>query len=288
MGSWTYYTIVALLAAGTEQVLHRYVLRSEKDALAYTAVFQTCAFLCISPFAVGALGEVEISRRVGAMLLASSALWTLYSYFTFRASQRADACLVALVSRTRIVILALAGWLIFRESIVPVQWIGILLIVAGASMSVFRGLPSRQLLGLRDAAASTLAISAALLVDKTLARTLPPSFIALFGFGFSGIWTIIALQKAATGRFTRLAKARWRVIVPTAAISATSYIALLMAMRLGTLAEVMALYQVSLLVTLVGSYLVLNERLDFKARSLGVFILVLGAAMVKWASPEAL
>lgn len=138
--SWRFWALASAGFAALTAILAKLGV-AEVDADVATFV-RTVVILCLTAGIVAAAGQLpavaQISGRSALFLvlsgLATGASWLCY----FRALSLGDAARVAPLDKLSVVLVALFGALVLGERLSGPNWLGVLLIAAGAGLVAYR------------------------------------------------------------------------------------------------------------------------------------------------------
>lgn len=272
----------AVLLNAVDRLLTRRTLRDHDLADEFLLVYQLVCTVLTAPFAVASL--LRPSAASGGILpipgflliVATIAMWALYSVAAFRSARRLELSVGSTIGRLRIVLTAGLGVLFFGETLGPIAIVGVgLLLLAFIPIS---RLPSRQLnrTGVAYALVSTFAISLAMLADKALTQWLQPEMIVFIGFAGT---TAIAF---ALNRGTRISHAR-PILVPAVvagAAGAVGYYLLVVALATGPASLILPVYQASALLYVIAGIVLLGEKDGWRRKLLAGLIAAVGTGLL--------
>jgi len=134
MASWQVWALLSALFAALTAILAKVGVAGVHPDVA--TLIRTVVILTVMSALVAAMGEWSGLRQASARTwtflvlsgLATGASWWCY----FRALQLGDASRVAPLDKLSVVLVALFGASFLGERLAPVNWLGILMIAAGA------------------------------------------------------------------------------------------------------------------------------------------------------------
>ncbi|RLP75059.1 hypothetical protein D9V32_11610 [Mycetocola tolaasinivorans] len=262
METW-FLVVLAIIFNGGDRLLTRATLRRSGEPDRFLLVYQATATLITAPAAIFSLVNppqyavnTEHPSEFWVLIPLSIALWASYSVFSFRSASLLEVSIASTIGRLRIVITAVLGVVLFGETLGPIGWIGIVLLVL-AYLPISR-LPSATMnrRGLVYAVAATLAISLALILDKALTAGIPPSVVVFLGFLGT---TIVALVLNRNRLREPESWLLWPAVVAGIA-GAAGYYLLLSALVDGQASIILPIYQAAGILYVVAGIIILSER----------------------------
>jgi len=141
MASWQVWALLSALFAALTAIFAKVGVAGVHPDVA--TLIRTIVILIVMSALVAAMGEWSGLRQATARTwtflvlsgLATGASWWCY----FRALQLGDASRVAPLDKLSVVLVALFGASFLGERLAPVNWLGILMIAAGAWFVTLRG-----------------------------------------------------------------------------------------------------------------------------------------------------
>ena len=174
------FAFIAVIMFALDSVIFRYVMKRGADEWASMIWLHWASLLVLIPFyGIPDLGSYYLSDIL--ILLVSSALWMVADLNNTKAYRYLDASVMELLSSLRFILIAMAGVIIFGESINRYGLIGMLLII-GATLSQleFKNIEMNKGIALKLLAVCFAA--GAMVTDKHLAERLSEGFILIYGF----------------------------------------------------------------------------------------------------------
>jgi bacterial/archaeal transporter family protein len=140
MASWQVWALLSAFFAALTAVFAKVGVAGIHPDVA--TLIRTIVILIVLSALVAAMGEVSALRQASARTwtflvlsgLATGASWWCY----FRALQIGDASRVAPLDKLSVVLVALLGVSVLGEKLAPVNWLGILMMAAGAWLVTLR------------------------------------------------------------------------------------------------------------------------------------------------------
>lgn len=286
-----FFALFAAAGIAAWSILSRRVLKNEKDFVAVGGLNEilASAFMLILILLLGTdLGparSIDFSRipvTGWLALAASSILYTIFTFLNYKAFQTVEATERAVVSQIQIGWVVLMGVLLLGEHPGFAQAAGIVLVVAGALLCTYRKTHHRWgVQGVQLVAFGSLVSGTATLADKVAIGYFP---ILLYAF-----WLFVLPAAVALAIMGRKAMARMRgawkrhgagPLLLLAVASTLPYVALLLALQLMPVSEVVPLINTNIVLTALGGMLLLGEHEGWPQKVLGAILAFAGAWMI--------
>lgn len=270
----------------TSWVLIKFGL-GEIPALTFAGLRYTLAFGCLLPFALRPAHRAALTglsrREWGNLALLGVLFYALTQGAQFLALSLLPAITTSLLLNFTTVIVALTGAAFLAEKPRRLQWVGIVLNLAGVLLYFFPvALPAGQWVGIAIALTGVLANALGALLGRQINRghTLSPLLVTVVSMGIGGLLLLVA--GVATQGLPTLSPAHWLTVGWLAVIN-TAYAFTLWNRTLRQLSAVESsminstmLIQITLL-----AWFILGERLTGQEMA-GLALAALGVGLVQW------
>lgn len=281
---WLLYAVGSALFAGLTSILAKCGIR-KTDSTVATAIrtIIVLIFACVMVFVVGSQGTIaSIPARSLAFLglsgLATGVSWLCYFY----ALQRGPIDKVVPIDKSSTVMTILLAALLLGESVTLTRGIGVVLIAAGTFLMIEKkGGVQKEERGWMVAAFGS-AIFAALTsilgkvgitgVESNLGTALRTGVVLIMA------WVMVFVQ-GKQGRVKAVPKNELGFICLSGLATGASWLCYYKALQLGPASLVAPIDKLSILVTVLFSYIVFHERLSRKALT-GLAMLVAGTLVM--------
>lgn len=270
----------------TSWVLIKFGL-GEIPALTFAGLRYVLAFGCLLPFALRPAHRVALQglsrREWGNLALLGVLFYALTQGAQFLALSLLPAITTSLLLNFTTVIVALVGAAFMAEKPHRLQWVGIVLNLAGVLLYFFPvALPAGQWVGIVVALTGVLANALGALLGRQVNRshTLSPLLVTVVSMGIGGLLLLVA--GIATQGLPTLSPAHWLTVGWLAVVN-TAYAFTLWNRTLRQLSAVESsminstmLIQITLL-----AWFILGERLTGQEMA-GLALAALGVGLVQW------
>ena len=280
---WLLYAVGSALFAGLTSILAKCGIR-KTDSTVATAIrtFIVLIFAWVMVFVVGSQGTIaSIPARslvfLGLSGLATGASWLCYFY----ALQRGPIDKVVPIDKSSTVMTILLAALLLGESVTLTRGIGVVLIAAGTFLMIEKKGGQKEESGWMLAAFGS-AIFAALTsilgkvgitgVESNLGTALRTGVVLIMA------WVMVFVQ-GKQGQVKAVPKNELGFICLSGLATGASWLCYYKALQLGPASLVAPIDKLSILVTMLFSYIVFHERLSRKALT-GLAVLVAGTLVM--------
>jgi drug/metabolite transporter (DMT)-like permease len=273
----------ALLLVTAAAVIHaawNALAKRGRDQLAFLWAAQSLSGVWLVPFALWRFGADGLPAAGVPYVFATIVLHALYFYTLGTAYRHGDLSLVYPVARglgvALVPVLAFAFW---GERLSPLGVAGVALVVSGIVGLHVTGVGVATLLGRLRASgrgtgwalATGLLIAAYSVNDKAgVAHVHPVLYITLMGFGVTLLLAPVVVRRR--GALARELTTNWRALLVASALTLTGYLLVLFAFRLSKAGYVVAVREMSIVLSVLIGRMGLGERTGWRG--------VAGAALV--------
>ena len=277
----TLATVLILLSALLHAVVNAHVKTSD-DGLLTRGCMNATAFLVALPF----LAFVPApTPQLWPLLIAATLVHGLYPFFLVAAYRHGDLSAVLPLARgvAPLGVAVLAGTLV-GEHVTPLQITSVVMISCGVAMLAFErnvlaSVSGRRGVALAIATGLIIACYTALDAAGLRAAATPLSYIAWL-FVFDGLFVsslVVGVRRAAVIPFVR---SNWRSALLGGGLGVATYGLALYALSLGTMVEIAALRETSVIFAAIIGALVLHEPFG-KRRVLAACVVAAGVILMQ-------
>lgn len=276
---WFILSLVAGLTFAANRLIVRSVFTQSSNPLAFGAVHELLAGLFLLPIALFYFSLPQ-SPQIWMALSAGVFLIFLTDLFAFLALRNIEASLLQIINQLRHVVILFGAFLLFTEIISFTKILATLLIILG----IFIALKGKSNLminkGTIYGVLSTICISFALLFIKMASVDVAPAFSASLGFIVAGVLIYFLLLVRGERPAHFLPATHRKELFLAAGIFAVFELVLFIALAIGEASRVSPITQSSLIFTILGGYIFLNERSHMRQKIIGSAFIALGIGMM--------
>lgn len=281
---WPLFALGSAFFAGVTAILAKIGIKGVNSTLA-TAIrtIVVLLFSWLMVFIAGSQSEIATISGVTLLFLVLSGLSTGASWLCyFRALQLGDVNKVAAVDKSSTVLTILLAFILLGEPVSAAQVIGILGIGIGTFLMISKGEPNQKAADSRKWMLFALLSAVFASLTSIFGKIGIESIESNLG---TAIRTVIVLIMAwlmvfITGEqknIRSIGKKSWLFLILSGITTGLSWLCYYRALQDGPASVVVPIDKLSILVTVVFSYVILKERLSRKA-VLGLLLIVAGTA----------
>jgi drug/metabolite transporter (DMT)-like permease len=268
-----------LLSAIVHAIVNLLTKRAE-DKYAMRLLIGVFSAITVAP----ALAFVPLPHGLALWCLAATAfVHALYELFLVKSYESAAFSAVYPVARgTGPLFTALGAILILRQTVLPLQLLGIALICGGViAIGISHRASQGAATGLRYALATGFTIGCYTLIDATGVRAAPQPFTYVLWFFVAHGIAVSLTAPGIRGRAVVIeARRQWKLGILLGLLSITTYGAAMLAYRFGATAQLAALRETSVLFGTALAMHFLGERMTMR-RWIAAGVIVIGAIVLQ-------
>lgn len=275
--SWIIFAALGGISSNLFNFLSRYVLREKDDSTSWAWFYET---LRLPLFFTIALFDFYIQLNlISVMLLLAVGITEFISvYLYMKMHQYSQLSISTILSRTRLIWIPIIAYLFIGENLKLSEYLGILLLFAGVSVTVA---PHKFFIDkgalYANLAAFVIAINVTLL--KSVTPYASPSVI-LFSYSLPSVFLFPLLMKNSKKRLLESSKKNiLPKITATLASMGAGYF-LILALKTGDVSKVNAIYQGMMITGVVAGIILLKEREDIIKKILGTAVTLAGVFLL--------
>lgn len=272
--------LLSTLCGVSSGTIQRAVMRKRGDAYAVMIFndFLACLFLALI---FGLPDFFSFSFYTFLLLALGGFFWGIAGWANLKSSECLDLNASSIIGKFKFIVLTLCGIIIFNESLSFSDLIGIFLIVVASlsSCDFSSGIVKR---GSILKVLAVLANTAAIANEKVLSSHVDVADISFMGFFFSFLMFLILYPAKIKGLKNEVVKSKGLLfMVP--ALKIISSMALITALKSGTLSGVIAICQLDLLIVFVFGIIFLRENNNLWKKGFASGLCVCGGFIVNFA-----
>lgn len=278
---WFFY---ALLGASLFTIFSIYIkvtLFDEKDVKIFTVLLNsmTGVVLLILSFFTERFISLSLSQ-VGLILLASL-LFAAASMLIISARQKEEVGKVTIVRQAAILWVLLGGIIIFQENLTLQKVVGVVLILSGGILSLWKNHEFKVTKSLFYVFIATILISIdAMIANSIIDDNLSPALYSGTVISLGVIWQSIALKHTFSRLKRELIEHRTKFVIPSLLMSGSMF-SLLKGYQQGAISQVYPVYSVYLILTVLAGIIFLKERELLGRKIFGSLLVFLGIVLIR-------
>lgn len=276
---WFVLSLFSGLLFAANRLIIRSVFIKHTNPMAFGAMHELLAGLLLLPvglfyFSLPQNPKIWIALSLGIFFIF---LCDLFAYMSLR---KLETSLYQIISQLRHVVVLFGAYLLFTETISLTKIISIILIILGIFVAL-RGKSKIEInKGTVYAFLSTVAISFGLLFIKMASVDVSPAFSAPLGLIISAILIYLILIIKGNRSISLLPAGHRKELLIASGIFAVFELTLFTALAVGEASRVTPVNQSSMIFTLIGGYIFLNERTHMKQKIIGSVLIAFGIILL--------
>ena len=274
---------ILALSAGLLFAINKLIIRSSLsknvNPLLFGAFHELLAGLLLLPIAIVQFTFPHSNESVIYLILGVIMIF-LADLFSFLSLKNTEASLYQIVGQLRHGLVLLGAFLLFTEPITIIKVVSILLIMIGVAIALIEKSRIKITRGIIYAFLSTSSVAFGFLFIKKANVDFAPSFSGFVCLTVAGILMYIAYLTTRRHKAILLPHTDRKSIIITAAIFAVFEYCLFTALKVGDASRVTPVMQSSMVFTLIGGFLFLNERHRITQKIIGSIFIIVGIGML--------
>ncbi|MFA5107776.1 MAG: DMT family transporter [Patescibacteria group bacterium] len=272
--NWFTFSLLAGLLFAASRVVARFVLRKQGNALAFTALHDFIAGLCLLPFLF--IGFHWPTQPITWLYFSGVVVFAfLCDWLAFLALRLIDVSLYQIVNQVRHIFVLVGGLLLFQESITWIKVVAIVLITLGVGVAVSEKTRFTLNRGVILSIISTLFAIVAFLFAKLAVRDFSETAAASLELMLIGILAFSCLGFRPKPLVSELRLQKWGLVVSGLLFGGFEVI-LFYALRVGEASRVIPVTQSSVVFALIAGLVFLRERQRLPQKISGAILIGVG------------
>ena len=275
---WFVLSLIVGLTFAANRLIIRAVFTKYQSPMMFGAVHEIIAGLLLLPIGLYYFSLPQ-SPQIWIALLSGLFLIFLTDFFSFLSLRNLETSLYQIINQLRHVIVLITAYFLFTEQITFIKIISIALITFGIVVA----LKGKSKIEINKstiyAFLATICISFGLLFIKMASVDVSPAFSASLGFIISGV-LIYLFAKVREKPVHLLPNILHKELFISAGLFAVFELCLFAALAIGEASKVIPVTQSSMIFTLVGGYVFLNERTQIIQKVIGCTLIAVGIILL--------
>ena len=276
---WFILSLLAGLLFAVNRLIVRSSLTKKVNLFAFGAIHEVLAGAILLPIAFLQLSFPKSNETLIALILGIIFIF-LADLFAFLCLAHIEATLYQIIGQLRHIIVLIGAYFLFTEPISLIKIISIILIIFGVYIALSVNSKITITKGVIYAVLSTVCISLGFLFIKEATVDVAPSVSASLSLIVSGILIYIIMYGTKKYRLELNLKGNIKNLVIAAVIFALFELTLFTALSSGQASLVTPVTQSSMIFTLIGGYIFLQERNNLSKKIIGSVLIVVGIIML--------
>lgn len=278
---WFILALISGLLFAINKLIFRFALKGGKvNALTFISIHELIAGLLILPFALRSM-PYDATSYVVLLIIATTLLIFAADVLSTFALQKIEAGFYQIIGQLRHPVVLIGASYLFDETLGLQKLIAVSLVVIGVLIALYDKNKLLKLnIGIIQAILSTVFIAFGFLLIKITTRYVEPialGSISLTGAGLLGLMVAGSTKNLYVRHMNTNTK---RLLLAAAIIFAIFEVVLYTALDIGEASKVTPVMQSSMVFTLVGGYIFLQERSNLIQKIIGSIVIILGITIL--------
>lgn len=278
---WFILALISGLLFAINKLIFRFALKGGKvNALTFISIHELIAGLLILPFALRSM-PYDATSYVVLLIIATTLLIFAADVLSTFALQKIEAGFYQIIGQLRHPVVLIGAAYLFDETLDLQKLIAVSLVVIGVLIALYDKNKLLKLnIGIIQAILSTVFIAFGFLLIKITTRYVEPialGSISLTGAGLLGLMVAGSTKNLYVRHMNTNTK---RLLLAAAIIFAIFEVVLYTALDIGEASKVTPVMQSSMVFTLVGGYIFLQERSNLIQKIIGSIVIILGITIL--------
>ena len=278
---WFILALISGLLFAINKLIFRFALKGGKvNALTFISIHELIAGLLILPFALRSM-PYDATSYVVLLIIATTLLIFAADVLSTFALQKIEAGFYQIIGQLRHPVVLIGAAYLFDETLDLQKLIAVSLVVIGVLIALYDKNKLLKLnIGIIQAILSTVFIAFGFLLIKITTRYVEPialGSISLTGAGLLGLMVAGSTKNLYVRHMNNNTK---RLLLAAAIIFAVFEVVLYTALDIGEASKVTPVMQSSMVFTLVGGYIFLQERSNLIQKIIGSIVIILGITIL--------
>lgn len=276
ISTWVIYVLLAGITSALFNFNSRSVLKDWEDSTSFCWWFEFFRFVIFLPFVIPHLHYLtNLYNLTIFVIVGLSEFLTVYFYMKMHA--KSDLSISSVIQQLRLIFIPIIAYFILSERLTLSAYLGIIIILLGQ----FIVTSNKNILvkgfdiGIKYALIAAFLASINNIVAKPASGIFPATLIP-FAMAVPSVFLFPLLMKSGKSRIRSFGKVKWKHLFLISLINAASMVFLVLALRVGEVSRVSALYQSAMIIQVILGISILNERENIAKKVFGSLIILSG------------
>lgn len=277
--NWFLLVTISAILMTVRIILQRFLLRDKGDAQAFTILHDLFAGIGIFPFFLLFGFSYPTSLIPFIALLVATLFYAAGDLTSIKSSQLEEASLVSPLLRLRNIFVLLGSALFLGEKITLLKIISVIFIILGSFIICSEKRKVNFSKGVIFAIMASFFLACAVLLDKAFVLNYSlPTYMSLVLY-LPAFW-IFLFTKNKSKRVIKELKLQKFGVVITGLFFGWSLFSLLAAIAVGEVSRVVPVFELSLVLVVLGGVIILKENEKIVKKFIGSLFILLGVALI--------
>lgn len=274
---WIIFAFLAGLCSNAFAYLNRYLLKDKDDPIVYAWYFETLRFTIFCIIAIFDFRIVINTRSIILFTLLGLTEW-ISMYFYMKMHSYTHLSISSLLSRTRLIWIAILAFIFVGEKLKLTEYIGIAILFSGLSIVVApKKLATDK--GARFASIAAFIIALNVVIIK-LALPYASNGVINALTSLPSIFLFPLFMKNATKKIPVMMRTNFRLKSLAIGVNAIGLFLFTIAIRMGDPSKVSGIYNGMLIFSVLAGIIFLKERENIGRKLVGTAITIVGVLLL--------
>jgi uncharacterized membrane protein len=277
---WFFFAALTGVLYTAEVLAGRFLLRSQKDAWAFSFFYILVGTAITLPFM---LADFNVPRQLNLWGLAMlvGALIVTHNLLMFKASNHLEASLVGTLGKLRLAWVFVFGIIFLGAAFSWSQLLGTTLAILAGAVIIHKFKRPESMTGIILVLSSTVFAALIIITTKYLLRSFSVASLTFFATFLPATILNFILMPRARARIKKLFRDDWRLVLLACGLGTFANLALNKALSLHDANSVVVISEVFLILVLVGEHTLLKEKEQPWVKVASVVLAILGAVLIQ-------
>ncbi len=274
---WIILAVLAGLASNTFAFLNRYLLKDNDDPVVYAWYLEALRFLIFGILAIFDFRIVINPRSIILFLLLGLTEW-ISMYWYMKMHSYTHLSISSLLSRTRLIWIAVFAFILIGEKLKTPEYIGIIILFFGLSIAI----APKKLVTDKGARYATLAAIIIALNVVIIKMALPYGSNSVISalVSLPSIFLFPLFMKDAKNKIPLMLRTNFRLKSIAIGINALGMFLFTLALRTSDTSKVSAIYNGMLIISVLAGIFILKEKENIGRKLIGATITIIGVILL--------
>lgn len=275
--SWIILSFLAGLCSNTFAFLNRYLLKDKDDPIVYAWYFETLRFTIFCVLAIFDFRIVLNPKSLILFMLLGLTEW-ISMYFYMRMHSYTHLSISSLLSRTRLIWIAILAFILVGEKLKLTEYIGIVILFFGLSIAVA---PNKLVTdkGARYASIAAFVIALNVVIIK-LALPYASNAVVNAITSLPSIFLFPLFMKDAKNKIPRMMRTNLHIKSFAILVNALGLFLFTIAIRMSDSSKVSGIYNGMLVLSVLAGIIFLKERDKIGKKLIGTAVTIIGVLLL--------
>jgi drug/metabolite transporter (DMT)-like permease len=277
---WLLFAALTGVLYTGEGLLQRFLLRSQKDAWAFSFFYSLVGMVISFPFM---LSDPKLPSSLVPWLLALliGIIIVGHNLLIFKASNHLEISLVGALTKLRLAWVFVLGIVFLGVSFSWASLLGTILTMIAGLVIIHRFKRPKSAYAISLVLTATILNALIIILSKYLLSSFNAVSLTFFATFLPATIFNFVLMPDAKNRVKKLFKDDWRIVLLTCGLGSLANLSLNQALSLNDANSVVVISEVFLILTLIGEHVLLKEKEQLWVKLVSVLLAIGGAILIQ-------